>query len=114
MSSGLGAAWSAKAQAEGAAAAAAGARATAAAAEVASDDAAQLARVLNAAAEKAAEVAAEAARLAGGGVPGRRRADETGANRGRTRPMSAWSQVDADLNAARTWEVWIFAGFLAA
>ena len=103
----------AKAQAEGAAAAAAGARATAAAAEVASDDAAQLARALNAAAEKAAEVAAEAARLAAEAFQAAA-AQMRQAESWQDKANSAWSQVDADLNAARTWEVWKIPGDLVA
>jgi RHS repeat-associated protein len=103
----------ARAEAEAAAAAAAGARAAAAAAEVASDDAAQLARALNAAAEKAAEVAAEAARLAAEAFQAAA-AQMRQAESWQDKANSAWSQVDADLNAARTWEVWKIPGDLAA
>jgi RHS repeat-associated protein len=103
----------AKAQAEAAAAAAAGARVAAAAAEVASDDAADLARALNAAAEKAAEVAAQAARMAAEAFQAAA-AQMRQAESWQDKANSAWSQVDADLNAAKTWEVWKIPGDLAA
>jgi RHS repeat-associated protein len=103
----------ARAEAESAAAVAAGARATAAAAEVASDDAAQLARDLNAAAQKAAEVAAQAARLAAEAFAAAA-AQMRQAESWQDKANDAWSQVDADLNAARTWEVWKIPGDLAA
>ncbi|HEY1734571.1 MAG TPA: RHS repeat-associated core domain-containing protein, partial [Acidimicrobiales bacterium] len=103
----------ARAEAEGAAAVAAGARAAAAAAEVASDDAAQLARDLNAAAQKAAEVAAEAARMAAAAFAAAA-AQLKQAESWQDKANAAWSQVDADLNAAKTWEVWKIPGDLAA
>jgi RHS repeat-associated protein len=102
----------ARAEAKAEAALAAGARVTAAALEVTSDDFAALARFFNAAADKAAEEAAQAARAAAQAFQAAA-AQMAQVVSWQDKANNAWHQVWADLDAAKTWEVWKIPGYLA-